>query len=509
MNKQRYFNTSGPNIQNEHYTLVRQIYIEKGIDMVERSRYFTIWAPRQTGKSTFFRQLAQKLEEQDYKVAHINFENYKTASLDSFLYDFTKNLKNKWNFDATNEKDIAKIFSLISEKIDCKLVLIIDEVEGINPDFISDFLHSIRNVYHSRENHGLKSVILVGVANISGIIQDNASPFNIADNLDINFFTQEEVFELLEQHETETAQKFDPRVKEKIYEITAGQPGLVNGFAYQLVDKFKNKELINYENYLQIEKWYLDEAIDKNIGNIVNKAKFYRRFIEELLFNEAKINYKIEKDEIKYFHTQGVIKQDKDGKVEFWVPLYKKRLLDAFTPYYNGEKERISEETVLEHFLNDDGTLNIIYLINKYKEYINKRSFKPYREKDANGNFVSIPEAAMIYSFETYIDAVITAFNGKIYREADAGLGKSDLIINCLDKEYLFETKKYYSQTQFLNGLNQIAYYCQKLGVKEGIYLCFLSNHIEYSKKVKEDTFMTNDILIRCYLVYYDREKDF
>jgi len=41
----RYFNTSGPNIPDEHYTLKREKLIEKGLDLVKRKRYFTIWAP--------------------------------------------------------------------------------------------------------------------------------------------------------------------------------------------------------------------------------------------------------------------------------------------------------------------------------------------------------------------------------------------------------------------------------------------------------------------------------
>jgi len=64
----------------------------------------------------------------------------------------------------------------------------------------------------------------VGVSNIVGIIQDNASPFNIADNLNVPYFTKDEVFELLGQHETETGQLFEDKVKDKIYQITAGQP---------------------------------------------------------------------------------------------------------------------------------------------------------------------------------------------------------------------------------------------------------------------------------------------
>jgi len=34
--KMRYFNTSGPNIQKEHYTLKRKELIKKGVSMVEK-----------------------------------------------------------------------------------------------------------------------------------------------------------------------------------------------------------------------------------------------------------------------------------------------------------------------------------------------------------------------------------------------------------------------------------------------------------------------------------------
>ena len=96
-------------------------------------------------------------------------------------------------------------------------------------------MHSIRNAYHSRENHCLKSVILVGVSNFVGVLSDNASPFNIADNLNVPYFTNQETFELLAQHEAETGQLFEKKVKQKISEITANQPGLVNVFAKKIV----------------------------------------------------------------------------------------------------------------------------------------------------------------------------------------------------------------------------------------------------------------------------------
>ena len=207
--------------------------------------------------------------------------------------------------DFSGETELAKIFQLISEINDQKCVLIIDEVEGINPTYFGDFLHSIRNLYHSRQNHCLKSVILVGVSNIVGVVSDKASPFNIADNLNVHYFTNEEVYELLEQHESATGQMFDEKVKQKIIQITANQPGLLNGFAYKLVDNNPNSKLITYENYLKVEDWYLTEAIDKNFSNILYKAKEQRNFVERLLFTEEQIPFEIDRESVKLLHTNG------------------------------------------------------------------------------------------------------------------------------------------------------------------------------------------------------------
>ncbi|HAN76717.1 MAG TPA: hypothetical protein DCQ31_02505, partial [Bacteroidales bacterium] len=95
----------------------------------------------------------------------------------------------------------------------------------------------------------------------------------------------------------------------------------------------------------------------------------------------------------------------------------------------------------------------------------------PHREKDEAGNYKSIKESALIYSFETYITATIGELGGKIYREAQTGLGKSDMIINVSGFEFLIETKVYGSYSKFETGKKQLAYYCNSLGLKKGIYL--------------------------------------
>ncbi len=502
----RRFNTSGPNIPEQHYTIQRTNLIKKGIELVESKRYFTIWAPRQTGKSTYFGQLTDKLEEMGYVVAHINFENYKKEPLDSFLSRLIWKLKEYWDLDL-QENTIGKVFEIIEKIDDRKYVLIIDEVEGINKDYFGEFLHAIRNAYHSRNSHSLKSVILVGVSNIVGVVSDNASPFNITDNLNVPYFTDAEVYELLGQHETETGQIFDEKVKHKISQITANQPGLVNGFAQKLVEDYPDKSILTYDDYLKVEDWYLRISIDKNFSNILNKAKEERSFVERLLFTDDKIPFRIDRPSIKLLHTNGLIKDDGEGFVTFWVPFYKKRLYDAFYPYMNGEQNQISQTIYAPDYFTSKGELNLEKLIDTYKTYIKRRGFAPHREKDKNGNYKSIKEAALIYSFETYIHAIINELEGKIYREADTGLGKSDMIINIANNEFVIETKVFRSPGKFEKGKKQLAYYCQSLQLNRGIYLVFCPNNISYPEIVKEDTKIIEKVEISTYLIEYDETK--
>lgn len=503
------FNTSGPNLPAEHYTIERLDLLKKGVDSVERKRYFTIWAPRQTGKSTFFRLLSAQLNEIGHKTVFFSVEGMNDYSVGNVLEELNFCIKEQLDldFELKTFEDLFQKFK--SEIKNEKWVLIIDEIEALNPVLFNQFLHTIRNLYHNRESHALKSVVLVGVSNILGIIQDNASPFNVADNFDVPFFTSEEVDELFTMHETETGQKFGHKVKEKIFEITAGQPGLVNGFAYQLVERNKNKDVIDYDDYLKVENWFLSEAIDKNVENIKNKAKQYRKFIESLLFTAKEIPFEIDKEDIKFLYVNGLIQKGGNDNIEFRVPLYKKKLYKAFYPYTNGEKDEISENLIIKQYYLPDGKLNINFLVQKYKEYILKRSFRPFREKDQTGKFVSIKEAALVYSFETYIDAFVCASDGKMYREADAGLGKSDLVVYLHGKDYLFETKKYYNQLQFERGKKQLAYYCSRLGIVEGIYLVFLKKNIAYADEIIEEEIIVDGVTIRVFLVFYDQEKDF
>ncbi len=506
--KGRYFNTSGPNIIEQHYTLMREGLVKKGLELVHGLRYFTIWAPRQTGKSTYFLLLKKRLEKEGYKVIHMNVEGCIDLPLNSFL------TKIELEFEGVGIshppfQSIGELSIYLGKSNAFKLVLIIDEIEGLNPLLFNQFLHSLRNLYHFRDKHCLKSVVLVGVSNMVGVVEDNASPFNIADNVNVPYFSTEETLELLGQHEKETGQMFAPGVKEKISEMTGNQPGLVNGFGYQLQERCKGKPVIEYEDYLKVEDWYIRKAIDKNVSNIINKAKKYRPFVEELLFKQDDVEFNIDKENIKFLYVNGVIDEDENGNVYFNVPLYRKRLHNAFSPDFNGEQSRIFRELWISEYYREDGTLNYEKIIADYKGYVQRRGFKPFREKGENGKYLSIKEAALVYSFETYIQAFLIEAEGKSYLEPHAGLGTTDLLINARGREDIVEFKVFYRPGRFVKGKGQLAYYCKKIGLDVGYYLVFVPNTVRLSENIKEGVENIEGVTIKTFLVFYDEEKDF
>ncbi len=283
----------------------------------------------------------------------------------------------------------------------------------------------------------------------------------------------------------------------------------MNGIAYQLVTRWPNKEVLDIEELLMVEDWYLNEAVDKNISNIINKAKQHRKFVEKLLFTDSGELFKINDEKIKFLHAHGLLRRGDGGTVDFWVPMYRKAVYDAFYPYTNGEKELFFRTLDSRKLVDAKGKIDFGTLIDNYKAYVKRRGFRYFREKDEKtGEYKSLKEAALAYSFETYIQAFLQEVGGKSYLEPHTGLGRSDLVVNASGHEYVIEFKIYRSPAQFDKGKEQLAYYAGSIGVNEGVYLVFVPNTIKMPS-IKEGIEKISSISIRTFIVYYDEEKDF
>ncbi len=112
------FNSSGPNIPERHYTLDRAALMAKGKKLVYDDRYFTLFAPRQSGKSTFFKMLGEQLKTEGYKVCYTNWGHNKNISLSSFLLTLCLKMRTNWEIeiDATDFESIIRSIEACNDK---------------------------------------------------------------------------------------------------------------------------------------------------------------------------------------------------------------------------------------------------------------------------------------------------------------------------------------------------------------------------------------------------------
>ena len=174
----------------------------------------------------------------------------------------------------------------------------------------------------------------------------------------------------------------------------------------------------------------------------------------------------------------------------------------------NGEGDRIRGYTDVDTFLLPHGRLDIEKIIKNYKEYAARKGFRYFREKNPDGTYISLKEAALMYSFDTYINALMILVGGKTYLEPSVVLGRSDMIISALGYEYVVETKVYSDTVQFAEGKTQLAYYIKKLNVTTGIYLVFVRSTIT-NQKIREETDIIDGVEIKTHIVRYDLKTDF
>lgn len=124
------------------------------------------------------------------------------------------------------------------------MVLFIDEIDSLQNETLVSVLRQLRSGYPRRPRNFPQSLALIGVRDVrdykvaSGSDRLNtASPFNIKiESLTLRNFTAAEVAELYGQHTAATGQVFTTEATARAFELTQGQPWLVNALARQIVE---------------------------------------------------------------------------------------------------------------------------------------------------------------------------------------------------------------------------------------------------------------------------------
>jgi len=321
--------------------------------MVDYGRYFSIFAPRQSGKTTFFMTFATELEaDSKYIFILMSFEDFSNSDSKIFyryiqeeiyeqllyrletinchqLEEVRTFLNNHRLTDSISFYSLFKgLNQIITQK---KIVIFIDEFDGIPVCEIENLLTTIRKLYQKYKKHtekALYSVGLVGIRNISQLVVGGVSPFNIADHVEIPPFTLQNIRNLYQQYTQETNQPFTEEAIQLIFEQTQGQPWLVNRLGSLLTGEIKPRTTD------PIEVNDVNKAIQKllkehntHFYNLKEKASLYKETFNRI--NAQQEEFLPDDEAQSFLYQYGLIKKH-NGFAVISNAIYSKRFSDNF-----------------------------------------------------------------------------------------------------------------------------------------------------------------------------------
>ena len=526
----RRFGTQGPVHPQRNYVVSRAAELSDFVMRVKEGRYIVIFAPRQTGKTTFFQRALDVFaaEEPAYFPIPLNFEEYEGCTPSVFyrgLYeDLLEEIENIFarrgevfsevltefleNAEITDHFSMRRFFRRFSSFLgDQRVVLIIDEFDGIPKEAVRGFLHSLRRIYVSNPiSRCPHSIGIVGIKSITQLNYDRSiSPFNIQDEFNLPNFTREQVQELLGQYTEEVGQAFAPEVIESIHKQTAGQPVLVNRFAQILTEALDipKTQPITMAHFTTAHAQLLEES-NVNITHLITNIRKNPRFenmLMRIMERDEGVDFNPDNDIISELATYGVITKGTDGACEILNPIYLYRIMRAFKPLVNGlEREYFPEDTGDEfrEYLTSTDQIEMEALLDNFRDFIARAGFRILQVPDTP------QESVGRHLLLAYLDEFVKRIGGVMHIEVQTGRGRMDILITHNQQKYIVETKIWRGDNRYQAGKKQLAAYLKLEGTTEGYYIVF-DHRQDPEPRVEIETI--DEVTVRSYVIPVVQER--
>ena len=448
----RFFNTAGPIKADIHYhvPLLSRLDMDDLLLLIRQEKYFVLHAPRQTGKTSALFALRDKLNASgEFRCVYANIEAAQTARED--VVRAMRAILTELQLAAV--ETLAALCPGVLEEAgpdgalrvvlarwaaaDPKpLVLLLDEIDALVGDSLLSVLRQLRAGYPERPRRFPQCAILCGVRDVRDYrIQSSAenaiiaggSAFNIrAESLRLGDFSRQEVESLLAQHTAETGQAFADEACAAIWELTEGQPWLVNALAYEAC--FKNKAGRDrgrpifvaaiqeaHEQLILRRETHLDQLTDKL------QEERVRRVIEPLLSGATEAAA-IADDDLQYVRDLGLVGLGKP--VAIANPIYREVIPRALT--WTTQEMVIYDDPAW--YVADDGVLEVDKLLAAFQEFFREHSehwVERFQYKEAGPQLL----------LQAFLQRIVPHFcggrlrGGRIEREYGLGRRRTDLLL--------------------------------------------------------------------------------
>ena len=506
----RFFNTAGPCRADLHFMLSATDRLGNLLPLVEQESYFVIHAPRQTGKTTAIRALAAELTATGRFAALAStceegapFGNDPATAAATIVYrlwqdaalQLPETLRPPVPGGALAGPVGPADGSVLSGFLNawcaaCPLpvVLFLDEIDALRDDALVSVLRQLRAGYPNRPHAFPHSLALVGLRDVrdykvasggSGRL-GTASPFNIkVESLTLRNFTADEVARLYRQHTQHTGQPFDDDALARAYDLTRGQPWLVNALAREVTEKLVTDRSVAVtaadidtakERLILSRATHLDSLTDKL------REERVRRVIEPILAG-TEGDPRLPADDLDYCVDLGLVVRERNQPMAIANPIYREvipreltSVASDFMPLPN------------RHWHLPDGRLDLEGLLEAFVAFWTEHGehmarHQPYAE--------AAPQLVMMAFFQRVVNG-----GGQIEREYAVGSGRIDLLIrwplktaagmatsglDAAEDRHAIELKVWREgkPDPLAKGLQQVDAYLARLGLPTGLLVLF------------------------------------
>ena len=447
---ERFFNTSGPVVAEDHYCIppLGRLELDEILRLIDAKRYFVLHAPRQTGKTSALLALRDLLNERGaYRCMYTNVEPGQTARGDVaagmrvLLAELSEEALIALGddfLDQTWERTLARAgpHGALRQTLrrwclnDPKpLVLLIDEIDTLVGDTLISVLRQLRAGYVNRPAAFPQSVVLCGVRDVrdypihsesAGGIVTGGSAFNIkAESLRLGDFDEVDARALLGQHTAETGQHFTEAALASVWDQSQGQPWLVNALAYQAC--FRNR--VGRDRSRAIDEEAVMDAREElvlsrqtHLHQLAKKLdeERVRRVIEPVLSGDAAGADRASPDDVEYVRDLGLLAPG--GTRRIANPIYRE-VIPRELMY--ADEDMIVHET--EWYVKPDGDLDMDGLLAGFQGFFREHSehwIERFQYKEAGPQLL----------LQAFLHRIVNG-GGRIEREYALGRRRTDLLI--------------------------------------------------------------------------------
>jgi hypothetical protein len=458
--------------------------VEQLIDM---EQYFVIHAARQSGKTTYLNDLAERLNTSGkYYALYCSLEAAQgitdpkdaipqiVSKLSDILSLSDIPQKNEFAKDA-NYSSYMNVLNMSLTRfcmlLDKPLIILFDEADCLSGGALITFLRQLRDGYVNRIRYPfVHSIALVGMRNIrdykAQVRPDSqslgsASPFNIiAESLTLKNFTKEEIGQFYQQHTDETGQVFEEDAIELVWQQTQGQPWLVNAVAREVIVKILQSDYTQPVTAEQVTKAIHTIILrrDTHIDSLLERLKEerVRKVIEPIIMGEDVFDRM--SDDFQYVVDLGLIAKI-GGQLVPANPIYAEVIARTLT--YSMQQSLLEDKNTwpAPHYMKG-GRIDMDFLLRDFQQFWRENS-------DIWTTKFDYEEAAPHLILMAFLQRVING-GGQLIREMAAGTGRLDICLVYEGQKYPIELKLWRGEKSLENGVEQTLRYMDVYGSTEG-----------------------------------------